>query len=31
MTKEHSVFGQFFFGGNPARAERRPLIHVGGR
>jgi len=32
MTKERSVFGEFFFGGNPSRAERdekvlRYVIH----
>ena len=26
MTKEHSVFGQFFFGGNPSRAEREEKV-----
>ncbi len=26
MTKEHSVLGQFFFGGNPSRAEREEKV-----
>ena len=26
MTKEHSVFGQFFFSGNPSRAEREEKV-----
>jgi hypothetical protein len=26
MTKEHSVFGQFFFGCNPSRAEREEKV-----
>ena len=26
MTKEHSVFGQFFFGSNPSRAEREEKV-----
>jgi hypothetical protein len=26
MTKEHSVLGQFFFGGNPSRAEREENV-----
>jgi SepF-like predicted cell division protein (DUF552 family) len=26
VTKEHSVFGQFFFGSNPSRAEREEKV-----
>ncbi len=26
MTKEHSVFGQFFFGCNPSRTEREEKV-----
>jgi hypothetical protein len=26
MTKEHSLLGQFFFGGNPSRAEREEKV-----
>ena len=26
MTREHSLFGRFFFGGNPSRAEREEKI-----
>ena len=26
MTKEHSVFGQFFFGSHPSRAEREEKV-----
>ena len=26
MTKEQSVLGQFFFGGNPSRAEREERV-----
>ena len=26
MSKEHSVFGQFFFGSNPSRAEREEKV-----
>ena len=26
MTKEHSVFGQVFFGSNPSRAEREEKV-----
>jgi hypothetical protein len=26
MTKEHSVFGQFFFGSNPSRVEREEKV-----
>jgi len=26
MTKDHSVFGQFFFGSNPSRAEREEKV-----
>jgi hypothetical protein len=26
MTKEHSLFGQFFFGGNPSRAWREEKV-----
>jgi hypothetical protein len=26
MTKEHSLLGQFFFGGNPSRADREEKV-----
>ena len=26
MTREHSVFGQFFFGSSPSRAEREEKV-----
>ncbi len=26
MTKEHSLLGQFFFGGHPSRAEREEKV-----
>ena len=26
MTKEHSLLGQFFFGGNPSRAQREEKV-----
>jgi hypothetical protein len=26
VTKEHSVFGQFFFGSSPSRAEREEKV-----
>jgi hypothetical protein len=26
VTKEHSLLGQFFFGGNPSRAEREEKV-----
>jgi hypothetical protein len=26
MTKEHSLLGQFFFGGDPSRAEREEKV-----